>query len=190
MNYLKQYLRLLFISLVTTIGLLLFAEIGLRFVRPVDRFVTFKDEKMARVNRLKPNSVFCYKGNQIGALGEFKVKVRTNSLGYHDREYSFTRSNNIYRILVLGDSQRRAKHPRGVHGLCSPLSDCQLDGPIFDAPARFRSYGQLGKVWGVVHLFVVPASRFRHEVDHWIASQVSPGGSGSCTGGRTHCIVV
>lgn len=80
-----------------------------RFVPPLNRFVTFAD---ASQSTWTPGSTFVWKGNRVGHLGEFRVRTRTNSLGFADREIPRTKSSGAVRVVVLGDSQVEALQVR------------------------------------------------------------------------------
>lgn len=80
-------------------------EVFLNVVPPFDRFITYGD---ARVTARALAKDYVYKGNAIGTISEFKVQVKNNSLGFHDKEYDYRKNRGVYRILVFGDSQVEA----------------------------------------------------------------------------------
>lgn len=93
-NVVKNSL-LLFIS---TLFALLISELVVRFFFPQNLYpFVYKDDPLVSY-RLKEN----YRG--IHKAPEFSVKVETNSAGHRDYEHSIVKPENVYRIMVLGDS--------------------------------------------------------------------------------------
>ena len=100
MKSIKRIFILIFINIVVFEGLL-------HIVPPFDRYVTYEDAEIRGKND-EPNAEYTYIGNNIGMISPFKVHVKNNSLGFHDKEYSFYKKPGTKRILILGDSQVEA----------------------------------------------------------------------------------
>ena len=112
----KRWPRFFFkCALSFSIVLLLFVllvELGLRFLPPLNRYVTFYQAAVIlrngieEENRLycRPNVRFVYRGRKPGTFAEFEGEVHTNSLGFHDREWPQEKPPGVFRILILGDS--------------------------------------------------------------------------------------
>ncbi len=102
---LKKNLLLLFIVIFL---FFLFFEIFLRIFAPqpilkytfTNAASTFYNESDYLPWQIKPS----IETNHFNEFGEFNVSIKHNSLGYRDKEFSINKSQNITRILVLGDS--------------------------------------------------------------------------------------
>lgn len=103
----KKILKLVLINLSVFVLLLVVMEGLLHIVPPFDRFITYADAEVRWKNDF-PNSEYTYIGNDVGMISKFKVYVKNNSLGFHDKEYKFYKKPGTKRILVLGDSQVEA----------------------------------------------------------------------------------
>jgi lysophospholipase L1-like esterase len=99
--------RLAIIIFGIIVGLLII-EIGLRFIpetrwkaligKSPTRYLLYKtDDDIGWVHL--PNAHINFRGN-----GEYDVDVRINSLGLRDREHTYEKPPDTFRILVLGDS--------------------------------------------------------------------------------------
>ena len=103
----KKIPKLILINLFVFILLLVLIEALLHIIPPFDRFITYADAEIRGENDF-PNGEYTYVGNNIGMISKFKVHVKNNSLGFHDKEYSFIKKPGVKRIIVLGDSQVEA----------------------------------------------------------------------------------
>ena len=103
----KKISKLILINLFVFILLLVLIEVLLHIIPPFDRFITYADAEIRGENDF-PNGEYTYVGNNIGMISKFKVHVKNNSLGFHDKEYSFIKKPGVKRIIVLGDSQVEA----------------------------------------------------------------------------------
>jgi lysophospholipase L1-like esterase len=94
--------------LVFLVSLLLVFLTGEMLVRILERYITIYDIEMAKyatslkVFSQNPDRGHYHKNNSKAHL--MGVDISTNSLGLRDREYSFGKPKNTYRIMVLGDS--------------------------------------------------------------------------------------
>ena len=103
----KKILKLILVNLSVFILLLIVIEGLLHIIPPFDRFITYADAEIRGKNDV-PYGEFTYIGNNVGTISDFKVLVKNNSLGFHDKEYYFHRKPGVKRIIVLGDSQVEA----------------------------------------------------------------------------------
>ena len=96
--------KIILVNCVVFLLLILLVEVVLQILPPFNRLVTYYEAGATRRNK-GPNKVFTYKGTNVGKISEFEVEVRTNALGFHDRDYAFPKESGFHRVLVLGDSQ-------------------------------------------------------------------------------------
>ncbi|MBF0273935.1 MAG: SGNH/GDSL hydrolase family protein [Nitrospinae bacterium] len=113
----------LLVLLGTIICMLVALEVIFRFYFPVDikkpRISVYNGIKQEWFNgdvlrifndglyTYKPNITFkhCYDGKGMGRFeADNCVTYKTNSLGFRDVEHELKKGNNVYRILILGDS--------------------------------------------------------------------------------------
>ncbi len=86
-------------------------EIGIRLIfsnsiassNPADKQIVSIAQALPRATYHKPGEQFVYFGNP-GALKEFEIAGRWNAQGFNDKDYSFHKASNTFRIVVLGDS--------------------------------------------------------------------------------------
>ena len=96
------------LSLAVLVVFFAIVEVIVHFIPPLDRFVTYRDANVLNRN-IGPHKEYHYKGGSVGKIGDFKVRIKHNSLGFHDREYSTDKKKGVYRIVVIGDSQVESK---------------------------------------------------------------------------------
>ncbi|MBF0301161.1 MAG: hypothetical protein HQK51_20805, partial [Oligoflexia bacterium] len=105
-KYLRKYLLGIFISFSTIIILIFFAEIIIRLAYPwfknydleMWRYAAYAkkvSDHLLISHQHRPNSYF---------KDLYGVEVKINSKGLRDYEYTYNKSKDVYRILVLGDS--------------------------------------------------------------------------------------
>lgn len=99
----RKSLKVIFSNLFVLISLIILIDVFLHIVPPFDRLVTFRDANV-KWRESGPNKEYIWKGPKVGSISQFKTHVRTNSLGFHDRDYDFHKKEGVYRILILGDS--------------------------------------------------------------------------------------
>jgi hypothetical protein len=104
---LRKRLKVVSVNLLIFILLLIVTEFLLHIIPPFDRFITYYNAGV-RIRNEGANKEYTYIGNNIGTISEFKVYINYNSLGFHDSEHIFPKKENVFRILVLGDSQVEA----------------------------------------------------------------------------------
>src|SRR2546430_1564409 len=95
--------RRIFLKVTITLVLFLLATEGVYRLLPAKYFQRQYMYKIYEADEILP---FHLKKGAEAVCGseEFEMKVKINSLGMRDREYSVEKPKGTYRILVLGDS--------------------------------------------------------------------------------------
>jgi lysophospholipase L1-like esterase len=109
----------LFFALIIVIACLLIAEITVRFyfvVSGKEGYIWIPDDYSGRVH--SPNCRFVYK---LDYTKEFTIRRKTNSLGLIGEEISVKKPENVFRILVLGDSFTEGLQVREGKNFCEQL---------------------------------------------------------------------
>ncbi|MFH1655983.1 MAG: hypothetical protein ABH954_05185 [Candidatus Omnitrophota bacterium] len=114
----KIIFNLIFVLVIIACCLLL-AEIGTRIYLVVSGkggYILLPDDYLGRVHA--PNSRFNY---QEDFSKEFSIKRKTNALGLIGEEISVRKPENVFRILVLGDSFTEALQVEEGKNFCEQL---------------------------------------------------------------------
>ena len=105
---LLRFLKYATILCIVGIFTLIFGEFFVRIVRPISTVEYRIDSDLGEL--LVPNQRTRWVNEDVD------VSIFTNSAGFHDVEHALKKPNNVYRIVVLGDSF--------VEGLQVPIEDC------------------------------------------------------------------
>jgi len=91
----------------TTILLLLAMEVGLRVLRPSGNKDVVSDsdwDSLLHIQSPVRQQIYEMRPNAEVPFPEFNTTYKTNSSGFRDREYSASKAEGVYRIVVIGDS--------------------------------------------------------------------------------------
>ncbi len=99
-------MKLAIVKVILVLGALIFAfgtfELLLRLLTPTPENLAKLQSSWAFLYENKPSADFVYR------TGEFKNDIHINANGFRDLEFSVNKSQDIYRVAILGDSQEEA----------------------------------------------------------------------------------
>jgi hypothetical protein len=98
----KNFLKTLLINILVFIAFLLLFEIGLRLFWQMSA-------KRGELYQRSKNRILRYELKPNAKLNMGNYVISINSDGFRDKEYSYQKQKNMYRIIVIGDSVTFAK---------------------------------------------------------------------------------
>lgn len=115
----RQFLLILAIIVIIIFGVLLTGEVSIRLYLMLSGkggYICLPDDYLGVIHA--PNSKFTYKEK---FSNEFSIKRNTNSLGLIGGQISIKKPENVFRILILGDSFSEGLHVEEGRNFCEQL---------------------------------------------------------------------
>ena len=127
----KQFLLIFTIVFIIIFGVLLIGEVSIRLYRMFSGkggYIFLPDDYLGVIHA--PNSKFTYKEE---FSNEFSIKRKTNSLGLIGGQISIKKPENVFRILILGDSFTEGLQVEEGRNFCEQLQhSLNKNSPLTD----------------------------------------------------------